>query len=138
MYGQVVENMLKFSDSAIQMQHDLFKKWVSLFPAFTPTTAAATGAPADPMTYPKKGLEIIGELIQKECEALEAHFKVGMRNIEDACQLVKAKDADELRAKTAEIWQRSVEAIRQASETRVRDFKYAASKWTDVVTKGAA
>jgi len=142
MFNPIVENLCKFTDSAFQMQQDLFKKWVALWPVpATPGTPGIPGSPAtagDPFAIQKKGLEIIGELIQKECETLEAQFKVGLKNIEEAFHLVKAKDPEELRAKAVEIWQKGFDTLRQTSETQARDFRNAAAKWTEIVKKGAA
>jgi len=134
MYEQVVENLCKVTDSTIQMQQELFKKWVSMWPT-VPTSAAAL---TEHVQLQKKGLEIVGELVKKRTETLEALFDAGLRNIEEVFGLVKAKDAEEVRSKTFELLQKGVECLRQSSETQMHAFQNAAAKWTDLVTKGAA
>jgi predicted CopG family antitoxin len=134
MFEQVVENLCKVTDSTIQMQQDVFKKLVSLWPT-VPSTSAAI---AEPLALQKKGLEIVGEIFKKECETLETQFSAGLRNIEEAFHLVKAKDPEEFRSKSLELWQKGFEAIRETSTIQIRDLQSAAAKWTDLVTKGAA
>ena len=54
MFDQMMENLCKFTDSTLQMQHELVKKWVTLWPTMPPSTTAV----AEPMAIQKKGLEI--------------------------------------------------------------------------------
>jgi hypothetical protein len=134
MFEQFVDNCCKMADMTIHMQQELFKKWVSMLPTASPSSTVVAG----PLAIQNKGLEIASEFIKKECETFEAQINAGLRNIEEAFQLVKAKDAEELRAKTVELWQKGFETLKQTSETQVRDFKSAAAKWTEVLTKGGA
>jgi hypothetical protein len=92
----------------------------------------------EPLKFQKKFLEVMGELIKKQREALEAQFSAGLKNIEEAFHLAEAKDPEELRAKTIELWQKSFQCLRQTYEAQVRDFQAAATKWAELYTKGAA
>jgi len=93
---------------------------------------------SEPLKFQKKCAETAGELIKKQRQLLEAQFCAGLQSIEDAFHLAEAKDPEELRAKTAELWQKTFEVLRQSCETQVRDFQAAVVKWTELVTKGAA
>jgi hypothetical protein len=135
MFDEVFENLRKATDSTIQAQQELFKKWVSLWPG-VPTSPAAWGEPVHKLQ--KKWAEIVGELVKKQREALEAQFSAGLRNIEEAFHLAEAKDPEELRAKTVELWQKTFDCLRQSYEAQVRDFQAAVTKWTELMTKGAA
>lgn len=134
MFEQVFENLRKATDSTIQMQQELFKKWVSHWP----TMPAATPTYGEPLKFQKKFLEVMGDLIKKQRETLEAQFSAGLKNIEEAFHLAEAKDPEELRAKTIELWQKSFECLRQTYEAQVREFQTAATKWTELYMKGAA
>jgi hypothetical protein len=83
-------------------------------------------------------MEIVGELLKKRNETLEAQFGAGLRNIEEAFHLAEAKDPEELRAKTIELWQKTFDCLRQASEAQLRDFQYAIGKWAELMTRGVA
>ena len=134
MFDQVFDSLRKAADSAIEMQQEMFKKWVGLFPG-VPVPPAGFG---EPTKLQKKWVEVVGDMIKTERESLEAQFSTGLRNIEEAFRLAEAKDPQELRSKTVELWRKTFECLRQTYETQVRDFQAAVTKWTDLVMKGGA
>jgi hypothetical protein len=134
MFEQVFENLRKATDSTIQTQQELFQKWLGLWPAMPPSAPTF----GEPLKFQKKWMEALGEIIKKQRESLEAQFAAGLKNIEEAFHLADAKNPEELRAKTIELWQKSFECLRQMFETQVRDFQTAIAKWTELYTKGAA
>jgi predicted protein tyrosine phosphatase len=135
MFEQVFENLRKATEASIQVQQEMFKKWVSLWPGVTPS-AAAEGEPVT--KFQKKWAEIVSDLVKKQRETLEAQFSAGLRNMEQAFHFADAKDPEELRAKTIEFWQKSFDCLRQMYDAQVRDFQNAAARWTELFTKGAA
>jgi hypothetical protein len=138
MFEPVFENLRKATEATIQMQQDLFKKWVNFWPGVPgiPTIPAVGAEPF--IKFQKKWTEFIGEIVKKQRETLEAQFSAGLKNIEEAFKLADAKDPEELRTKTIELWQKSFECIRQLYDAQVRDFQAAVAKWTELVMKGAA
>jgi hypothetical protein len=138
MFEPVFENLRKATEASIHMQQEMFKKWVSLWPGVpgTPTMPAVGTEPF--IKFQKKWTEFVGDMIKKQRETLEAQFSAGLRNIEEAFRLADAKDPEELRAKTTELWQKSFECLRQLYDAQVRDFQAAVAKWTELVMKGAA
>ena len=134
MFDAVFESLRKASDVTMQMQQEMFKKWANLWPG----TAAPPTWGEQAQKVPRKWAEILAETAKKQNEALEAQFKVGLRNIEEAFQLSQVKDPEELRTKTQELWQKSFECLRQTFEAQVREFQAAMTRWTELMTKGAA
>ena len=135
MFELVFESLKRATETTIQMQQEAFRKWATLWP----------GLPAVPGTFAeqaqkfqKKWAEFYEELLKKQRETLEAQFSAGLRNIEEAFRLADAKNPEELRTKTIELWQKSFECIRQLYDAQVRDFQAAVAKWTELVMKGAA
>src|SRR5262249_32460730 len=128
MFDQVYENLRKATESSIQMQQEMFKKWVGLWPGM-PAFPGANGEQLG--KFQKKWMEVAGELVKRQRETLEAQFSAGLRNIEAAFHLAEAKDPEELRAKTIELWQKAFECMQQAQEAQFRDFQAAAAKWTE-------
>jgi hypothetical protein len=138
MFEPVFENLRKATEATIQMQQDLFKKWVSFWPG-VPGMPAMPAVGAEPfLKFQKNWTEFVGDVVRKQREALEAQFSTGLRNIEAAFRLADARDPEELRARTVELWQKSFECLRQLYDTQVRDFQAAVARWTELVMKGAA
>jgi hypothetical protein len=134
MFDQAFESLRKATESSIALQQEMFRKWMSLWPAIPVSTFPFS----ELQKFQKKWVEVVGELLKKKNESLEAQFKAGLQNIEDAFRLTEIKDPEVLRAKMVELWQKTFDYLRQASETQMRDFQNAVSKWAELMTKGVA
>jgi hypothetical protein len=134
MFDPVFESLRIATESTIGMQQELFKKWISAWPGFSPYRAAGTG---DVVGFQKKWAEIVDELIKKQGESMEKAFNGGLRNIQDAFRVAETKDVGEMREKTVELWKKTFECLRQANEAQIANFGTAVSKWTELMMKAA-
>jgi hypothetical protein len=116
------------------MQQEVFQKWVNLWKVFPASVAVRS----ETVNFKKKWLVLMSELFKKQRESLEDQFGAGLQHIEDVFQLAGAKDTEELRSKTIELWQKAFACLRQTYEAQTRDFQNAVAQWTELVTKGAA
>jgi hypothetical protein len=134
MFDQVFESLRKASNSAIEMQQEMFKKWISLWPG-VPAVPPGFG---DPQKFQKKWVEVGGELLKKQRESMEVQFRAAMQNIEEAFRLGDVKDPEELRARTVELWQKMFDCLKKTYEAQAHEFQAAVAKWTELMMKGAA
>src|SRR5260370_15721668 len=109
----------------------MFKKWAGPGPLVPPFPVVI----GEPVKFQKKCVEIVGDMIKTQCKSVEAQFDAGLKNIEEVFHLTEVKNSEELCAKTADIWQKAFESVRQTCEAQVRDFQGALVKWTELVTK---
>jgi hypothetical protein len=134
MFEQVFDNLRAATEANMQMQQELFKKWVGMWPG----APAAAGGGEPFVKFQKKWMEFLAETIKKQRETMEGQFNAGLKTIEEAFRVAEIKDPGELRDKTIELWQKMFEFQRQAYEVQMRDFQAAAVRWTELVMKGAA
>jgi broad specificity phosphatase PhoE len=143
MFIPVLESMGKITGATVEMQQEMFKKWFSIWPGMpmVPGIPVIPGIPASPAAWgeqvqkiQKRWAETVSELLRRQQETVETQFKAGQQNIENAFQIGEAKSPEELRARTKELWQKCIEAVRQASEAQMRDFTVAIEKWVDLMT----
>ena len=135
MFDEVFDNLRKATEATLQVQQELFKKWATQWPGPSP---AQPGWTDQIQKFQKKWTEFVAELLKKQRETLDAQFSAGLKRIEEAFHVAEAKDPEELRTRTIELWQKSFECLRQTYEAQVRDFQAAITKWTELITKGAA
>jgi hypothetical protein len=133
MFEPVFESLRKATDATVQMQQELFNKWAKLFPALPMVPAAY-----EPLKFQKRCVEVITELTWKQRETLEAQFNSGVKTVEEAFRLCEAKDPEELRARTVELWEKTFDSLRRVYDAQARDFQTAVVKWGELVTKGVA
>jgi hypothetical protein len=137
MFAPVLESMGKITTATVEMQQEMFRKWFSIFPGFS----GMPGIPASPPAYgeqvkqfQKQWAETVRELIGRQRQTVETQFKAGQQYIEKAFQVGEARNPEEVRVRTLELWQKCIEAVRQASEAQVRDFTTAIEKWVELMT----
>jgi len=132
MFESVFDSLKKVTETTLRTQQEVYEKWVSLLPGVRPTQAVF----AEPaQRFQRKWAEFYEETLKKQRETLEAQFKAGFKNIETAFRLAEAKDPEELRANTTELWQKVFETLRQSSEAQLRDLQTFTGRWTELVTK---
>jgi hypothetical protein len=134
MFDVAIENLRKTADATIRMQQELFTKLVSLWPA-QPALPAAFG---EPLAFQKRWTEFVGDQIKKQRESLESQFSAGLKSIEEAFRVGEAKDPEELRARTVELWRKAFDFQRQVCEAQLRDLQAVVTKWSEPAAKGGA
>jgi hypothetical protein len=135
MFDQVFENLRKATEASVQVQQEMFRKWISLWPG-VPAAAPLWGEQAQQFQQvQRKWAEIVSDLIKRQREGFEASFKAGQQSIAKAFQLGEVKSVEEMRAKTVELWQKCFDSLRQAYEVPLRECQAATEKWLQLVAK---
>jgi hypothetical protein len=135
MFDQVLESLRKATEAGVQVQQEMFRKWVSLWPG-VPASAPLWGEQVQ--RFQQQWAGIVNDMIRRQREGIEASFKSGMENIAKAFQLGEVKSVEEMRARTVELWQKCFDSLRQAYEVPLREFQAATEKWLQLVAKTAA
>ena len=86
----------------------------------------------------KKWADTVTEMLNKHRETLDAQYKAGIRTIEDAFKVGEAKDPQQFRRLTEELWKQSFECLNTVVESQMRDVQAAMQKCYEVASKSAA
>jgi hypothetical protein len=135
MFEPMFESLRKATDLTVQMQQEMFKKWVSLCPV-APPSPAVWGEQVQ--KFQKKWAEVVEEMLKRQRDVLETQCNAGLVNLESSFKLAEAKDPEEVRAKTVELWKKTFECLNQALDAQMQNFQMGLTKWTELMTKGAA
>lgn len=136
MFEQAADSLKKVTEQTVEMQQEMFKKWLSLWQGFP---AMPTGPWMEQMKkFQQRWSETVGEMVRRQRETLDTQYKAGMQNIEKAFQLSQAKSPEEMRTQTMELWQKCFEGVRQTYETQVKEFQLAMQKWMELLSKPSA
>ena len=135
MIEQAYENLRKATESTMQFQQEIFRKWVGVWPGMN----QAVPPEAELVhKFQKKWAEFVTELLKKQRETLNKQYEAGLKNIEQSFQAVEVKTPEEFRARMIELYQKSFEGLRQVTEMQQRDFQTAVQKWTEMIAEAAA
>jgi hypothetical protein len=135
MFDQVFETLRQATATSLHLQQEMVKKWVSLWMDMPFAVPPGT---EQVRQFQKKWADFVGDLIKRQREVTEAQLQAGLEGIEKAFHVGEAKNVEELRARTLELWQKCFEALKVAYEAQGQEFQRAMEKWTELVTKPAA
>ena len=66
----------------------------------------------------KKWGETVTDMLNKHRESLDAQYKAGIRTIEEAFKVGEAKDPQQFRRLTEELWKHGLESLRTVAEAQ--------------------
>jgi len=131
MFEQLFENLRQAVEFNMRMQQEAYKTWFG-----APASAKDAGEPV--VAVKKEFAEFATDVVKKQREAVEAQFSAGLGVVEGAFHLTEAKNPEELRDRTVELWRKTFDTQRELCEGQMRVFQTVVVRWTDLVTKGFA
>jgi hypothetical protein len=163
MFDQVLEMFRKATESTLQMQQQMYRQWTQQWMQ-VPWMSGMSGIPGMPgmpgmpwmqgmpgmsstpagplleqlQAFQKQASASVTEILKKHRDTLDTQYAAGIRTIEEAFRLGEAKDPDQLRRLTEELWKQSFDCLRTVSEGQIKEFQGALEKWFENVSKGAA
>ncbi len=151
MFDMILENYRKAAESTMKVQQEMLRNWTMQWPqmfgaqAFgLPLTGATAGSAMPGSAWleqmsaaQKKWAETVTDMLNKHREALDAQYRAGIRTIEDAFKVGEAKDPQQFRRLTEELWRHSFECLKTVTESQMRDVQAAMQKWYEVASKTA-
>lgn len=150
MFDMILENYRKAAESTMKVQQDMLRNWTMQWPQMfgaqsfgMPLTGAAGGMPGGALleqlsAAQKKWAETVTEMLNKHRESLDAQYRAGIRTIEDAFKVGEARDPQQFRRLTEELWRHSFECLKSVTEAQMKDVQAAMQKWYEVASQAAA
>jgi hypothetical protein len=153
MFDMILDNYRKAAESTMKLQQEMLRNWTMQWPQMY--GAQMFGLPLTGSTIPgaampgaawleqlseaqKKWADTVTEMLTKHRETLDGQYKAGIRIIEDAFKVGEAKDPQQFRRLTEELWRQSFECLNTVVESQMRDVQEAMQKTYEVASKGAA
>jgi len=138
MFDQILDTYRKATESTMQFQQIMMRNWTQQWPQMPglglPNPGAAWMEQAH--TAQKKWGETVVGMLDKHRESLDAQYRAGIRIIEDAFRTGEAKDPEQFRRLTEELWRHSFEALKAVTEDQIRECQSATKKWFEAVSQG--
>jgi hypothetical protein len=140
MFDQVVDTFRKAIDSSMQIQQEMFRQFVqqwSQVPGVpTPGSIVANNWAEQVHTIQRKWAQTITDLLNRHREMLDAQYRAGIRTIEDAFRVGEAKNPEQFRKLTEELWRQTFDSMKTVIETQTRDLQAVTQKGFEAMTKG--
>jgi hypothetical protein len=135
MLDQLVEDFRKATESALQMQQEMYRHCTQQWLA-GPQNAGVSAEWA--RTMQKRWMEMSLEMLHKHREALESTYLSGIQVIEQTFRVSEAKSSEEYRRIVEDLWRQLLKTFMERSESQLRDFQKWAEQSFEVAQKATA
>ena len=168
MIDKILENYNKAVESTLKLQQEMLRNWTmqwpplgtqvfelplrgtstpaSATPAASASAAPAASASATPAatwleqlsTAQSKWAEAVTDMLKRHQETLDEQYRAGIRAIDDACRVGEAKDPEQFRRLSEEMWRQNCEVLKTAAASQMHDVQSVMQKWYEAARLGAA
>ncbi len=123
MFEQILDNYRKATEASLQIQQTMLRSWGQQWPPTSGCRSRPTGRRSPEQFYKaqKEMAETISDMLNKHRETLDAQYRAGIETIEEAFRVGEAKDPEQFRRLTEELWRHSFECLK--TRGRVADAR---------------
>ena len=131
-FDQAFEGFRKAAESTLHLQQETFRQWVSFWPGF-PKPQAEWAARVQ--KFQKEWAQTVAEMTRKYQEAWDTQYKASLALLTDAFKIAEAKEPEELRKKTEELWKKTFDCVKELAQAQMQNFQATSEKWIELMTK---
>ena len=132
MYDQVLDNMKKAAETSLKMQQDAMQQWTALWPGLPTSQSTGVDKIRD---FQKQWTDTVSELATKHRTTLDQQYQVAIESLEEALRVGESSNPEEFRQRTEQFFRKSLDCMREASETQLKEYQEAMNKLNEVFTK---
>ena len=133
-FDEVFQNVRKATEASLKMQQEMFSQWSSLWPGLPTPQSAWVDKVKDFRTQWKK---TVSELARKHGEVMERQYQAATESLDAALNVTDASNPEEFRRRTEQFCRKTLDCVREVSESQIREFQEAVTKMTDLMTKAS-
>jgi DNA anti-recombination protein RmuC len=131
-FEEVFQNLRKVTEANLKMQQELFSQWTSMWPGL-PTPQSAW---MDKMRqFRTKYVNTISEMAKEHKKVVDAQYTSALESLDAALNVTEATSPEELRRKTEQLCRKSLDCMREMSESQIRELQESVTKLTDLLAK---
>lgn len=131
MMEEVFRNIRKTAEANMKMQQELFQQWSSIWPMPTPQSVWVEKL----RDFQKQWAHTISDLASKHRAVVDKQYQAAVESLDAALRLTEATNPEEYRRRIEQLFRKALDCVREVSETQVKEFQDAVSKWTELATK---
>ncbi len=152
MVDTILENYSKAVESTLSLQQEMLRNWttqrlpfgaqVSGLPLTATSTSvgATTAAPWLEQLSRAQRLSaeaVMTDMLKRHQETLSEFYRAGIQAIGDSFRLGEARDPEQFRCLSEELWRRNCEVVKTAVASQIHDVQSVMDKWYEAASRGA-
>ena len=134
-YDEVLSNMRKAAEANLKMQQEVFHQWSTLWPGFPNPQTAWLNKVRD---FQHQWVTTISDLARKHRDTLDRQYQAALESLEEALRVTESSNPEEFRQRSEQLFRKTFDCMREVSETQMKEFQDAVSKWSELATKSGS
>jgi hypothetical protein len=134
-YDEVLSNMRKAGEANLKMQQEVFRQWSTLWPGFPNPQTAWLNKVRD---FQHQWVTTISDLARKHRDTLDRQYQAALESLEEALRVTESSNPDEFRKRSEQLVRKTLDCMREISETQMKEFQDGVSKWSELATKSGS
>lgn len=131
-FEEVFQNIRKAAEANLKLQQEAFSQWTSLLPGMpTPQNAWINQVQG----LRKQWVQTISDLARKQRDVVERQYQAALESLDAALNISDASTPEEFRRRSEQLCRKTLDCVREMTETQIRGVQEAATKWTDLFAK---
>jgi len=114
------------------MQQEVLSQWSVLWPGMPLPQSAWIN---QMQNVRKQWMETVSGLARKHKEVVDRQYDAAVESLDAALHIPDAGTPEELRRRTEQFYRKTLDCMREVTETQIREFQDAVTKWTDLFAK---
>ena len=131
-FEEFFQNIRKAAEANLKMQQEIYSQWTSMWPSVpTPQTAWLNQMQG----VRKQWVETVSALARKHRDVVERQYQAAIESLDAALSMTEASTPEEFRRRSEQACRKTLECMKEMSESQIREFQEAITKWTDLFAK---
>lgn len=132
MFEEVFGNLRKATEANLKLQQEMLRQWTSLWPGLpTPQTIWMDKV----RDFQKQWADTVSDIARKHRETFDRQYQAALESLDAALRVTESSNPEEARRRSEQLCRKTLDCLREMSETQIREFQEAASKWTELMTQ---
>lgn len=134
-FEQAFDNVKKAAEANVEMQQEMFRKWTSGWPGFPQPQSAWLERI---QKFQKEWGKTVKDVLTRHREVLDEQYSLAMESLEEAFKVAQSSDPQEWAKRCEKLCRKSLDVMREVSETQAKELQDALGKWTELASKSAS
>lgn len=134
-FEQAFDNLKKAAEANVEMQQEMFRKWTSGWPGFPQPQSAWLERI---QKFQKEWGKTVKDVLTRHREVLDEQYSLAMESLEEAFKVAQSSDPQEWAKRCEKLCRKSLDVMREVSETQAKELQDALSKWAELASKSAS
>lgn len=128
----VFQNVQKAAEANLKMQQEVFRQWTSLWPGFPSPQSVWLDKVRQ---FQKQWTNTVSDLARKHRDTIDRQYQAAIESLDAALEITSSTNPEEFRRRSEQLCRKTIECMKEMSETQIREFQQSLNKWTELVTK---